>query len=386
MFEEKVKCNSCGSTYPPEEPVTYCAECGSTLYLKQDLEGVNRELDRKDLSGRGGDLARYREFLPGEEPLVSLGEGATPVVESGTIANFADNEVYFKLEFTNPTGSFKDRGAAVSVSKAREWGVDGVADDSSGNAGAALAGYAARAGIDCRIYVPASTSGGKVTQVKSYGATLVTVPGPRENATKKVKNEVENENFYYASHNYSPYFLEGMKTLAYEIAEEFEWIPPEHIINPVGGGALIAGVYRGFRDLVNLGWIEEVPRLHCVQTESCDPVVRAFEDGLRDTNPADVLPTVAEGVHIANPNRGRGILEAISKTGGQALRVSENEVEEFHRRSAAEEGIFMEPTSAVPFAGLRKLDERGELEKGERVLIPVTGSGLKDIEAFKDRF
>lgn len=386
VFVEEVKCNSCGSTYSPDEPITYCSKCGSTLILNYDLEAIGRGLHREDLSGRERNLARYRELLPGEEPLVSLGEGSTPVVESERLFDFSDNsdnDVYFKLEFTNPTGSFKDRGAAISVSKAREWGVAGVADDSSGNAGAALAGYAARGGIDCKIYVPATASGGKISQIKSYGARLITVPGPRENAEEKIRREVDNEGLYYASHNYSPFFIGGMKTMAYEIAEGFGWDPPEHIVNPVGGGALIVGVYRGFRDLANLGWIDEVPRLHGVQTESCDPVVRALEAGLQDTEPVNVSPTVAEGIHISNPNRGRQILTAIRETGGQAVRVTETEVKEFHRRSPVEEGISLEPTSAVPLAGLRKLFGRGEFESGERVLVPVTGSGLKDLKNLK---
>jgi threonine synthase len=316
--------------------------------------------------------------------LVSLGEGGTPVIGSESLGKNYDFELFFKLEFANPTGSFKDRGTAVTVSKAQEWGLNTVADDSSGNAGASLAAYAARAGLDCRIYVPASASGNKISQIRSYGAELEKVPGPREKATERIKEDTSDGEVYYASHNVSPYFSEGMKTVAYEISEEFDWDPPEHLVVPVGGGALLAGIHNGFRDLINLGFIERIPKLHAVQTQSCNPVVKAFDKSW--DRPRAVVPglTIAEGAHISNPERGGEILEAIRHSDGVAVAVSERKIREYHRKLAEKEGLFVEPTSILPIAGLGKLNDLGVFGSGERVLAPLTGSGLKDVEVWNE--
>ncbi|MFW6006170.1 MAG: threonine synthase [Candidatus Bipolaricaulota bacterium] len=381
MYLKAVVCDSCGFLCDPGTPVTACPDCGSPLKLRYDYDRMEHEVKKDDLSGTG--TGRYRDLLPLEESPISLGEGGTPVVQSSSISKDLPGELYLKLEFVNPTGSFKDRGTVITVSKAREWGVEVVADDSSGNAGASLAGYSARAGLDCTIYVPASASGGKIVQVRSYGAELKEVPGPRERATEKIVEDTAGTNTYYASHNLSPYFPEGMKTLAYEISEGFEWNPPEHVVVPVGGGALLVGIHSGFQDLARLGWIDRIPRLHGIQVEACDPVVRAFENSWDRTRPTESGPTIAEGVHISNPDRGKEILEAIRDTGGVALSISDNQVKRSLQELARKEGLFVEPTSAVPLAGLRQLSDQGTIESGERVVVPVTGSGLKDIEDWK---
>ena len=381
MYLEKVICSHCDFVCGPSTPITMCPDCGSPLKLKYDYHGMEREVDRDELSGKG--LDRYRKLLPLEGSPISLGEGETPVVRSRSLGGVITAKLYFKLEFVNPTGSFKDRGTVMTVSKALEWDVKSVADDSSGNAGASLAGYSARADLNCTIYVPASASGEKIIQIKSYGADLEEVPGPRERATEKIKEDTLNADTYYASHNLSPYFPEGMKTIAYEISEEFQWNPPEHLVVPVGGGALLIGIYNGFRDLVRLGWIDRIPRLHGLQSESCSPVVRAFENSWERTRPVDVKPTIAEGVHISNPDRGEEILEAIRNTGGLAMQVSEDQVKCSLKNLARKEGLFVEPTSAVSLAGLKKLDDKGVFNSGDRVIAPITGSGLKDVSAWK---
>lgn len=381
MYLKEVVCDNCGFSCGPETPVTACPECGSPLKLQYDFDRMEREVSKDELSGSGVD--RYREFLPLDEPPISLGEGSTPVVRSSSLGNDISGELYFKLEFVSPTGSFKDRGTVMTVSKACEWGVDAVADDSSGNAGASLAGYSAKAGLDCTIYVPASASGEKIVQIKSYGAKLEEVPGPRKRATKKIKEDTSETDIYYASHNLSPYFPEGIKTIAYEISEEFGWNPPEHLVVPVGGGALLVGVYNGFRELARLGWIDRTPRIHGIQTESCNPVVRAFENSWGRTRPTETRPTVAEGVHISNPDRGKEILKGIRSSGGRALEVSEIQVKRSLQELAQKEGLFAEPTSAVSLAGLKRLNDRGDIGTGERIVIPITGSGLKDVETWE---
>ncbi len=379
MYVDKVFCEECGTEVSENRPVTDCPQCGEPLRIDYDLERIGKEIDRDQIENRKGDLFRYRELLPLKEAPVTLGEGDTPVIESSALGPEADLAVHFKLEYCNPTGSFKDRGVAMTVSKAREWGVEKVADDSSGNAGAALAAYSARAGLDCTIYVPEKASGEKIEQVKSYGAELRTVPGPRKNTAEKIREETEESSVHYASHNLSPYFTEGMKTIAYEVSEYFDWNPPEHVVFPVGGGALLVGVYRGFRDLLRLGWIGELPAIYGVQSKACDPVVRAFEASREDIEPVDVEPTIAEGIHIGNPERGREILTAIRDTGGRALAVAEAEIRRTHKSLAEREGIYAEPTSATPIAGLPELSRRGVIGSGDRVLVPITGFGLKDV-------
>lgn len=381
MYLEKVACDNCGFVIDSKTPVTECPDCGSPLKVHYDLDRMKREVNKDELSGSGVD--RYREFLPLNDSPISLGEGTTSVIKSRFIGSDYPGELYFKLEFTNPTGSFKDRGAAMTVSKACEWGVGAVADDSSGNAGAALAGYSAQAGLDCTIYVPASASGGKIVQIRSYGAELEEVPGPREKATERINEDTSETDIYYASHNLSPYFTEGMKTIAYEISEEFGWEPPEHVVVPVGGGALLVGIHDGFRELAKLGWIDRVPRLHGVQTESCNPVVKAFRNSWDRTRPVDVKPTVAEGAHISNPDRGEEILNAIRSTKGRAFEVSETEVKDALRLLAEKEGLFAEPTSALPVAAIDKLVDEGFVTPEDRIMAPITGSGLKDVKDWK---
>ncbi len=381
MYVDRIFCDRCHYSVSAGEPVTVCPECWSPLTIAYHFDRIKDEFSKKSLLGRKRNIFRYRELLPVADRPLSLGEGWTPVVKSTSLLGNSDFSPYFKLEYVNPTGSFKDRGTAVTVSRAREWEVEKVADDSSGNAGASLAAYAAKAEIDCEIYVPRSTSGEKIEQIKSYGADLHTVPGPRENTAQKIKEDTEDGDIHYASHNLSPYFPEGMKTVSYEISEQFDWDPPEHLVLPVGGGALMVGIYRGFRDLVKLNWIDEVPRLHAVQTESCNPVVEAFRDSRKVTKPVEVRPTVAEGMHVANPDRGREILEAIYESGGRALEVTESEVKEYHHKLAREEGVFAEPTSAVPVAGVKRLNEEVDIKPGERILVPITGFGLKDVRA-----
>ncbi len=360
-------------------PITYCRDCGAPLSLELNLADDEVGIAQDVILSGERSMWRYGKLLYPEEPGVSLGEGCTPVVESRSYVQGQDFHLLFKLESLNPTFSFKDRGVSMVVSAAKTQGVERIADDSSGNAGASLAAYSAKAGLDCLIYVPASASGEKIAQIKSYGARLMEVEGPRENAGKRVRNDTAREGVYYGSHNLSPYFQAGMKTVAYELAEGFGWDLPDHVVVPVGGGALITGIYRGFKDLFQLGWTDGLPRLHAVQSTSCSPIVDAIKANKTETEKVTPRETVAEGIHIAIPDRSGEILESVRKTDGTAVAVTEEEIIGHHARLAEEEGIFCEPTSAATLAGVERLWESGEIIGGETVVAPITGSGLKDI-------
>lgn len=325
----------------------------------------------KELSGRG--VWRYQQFLPQAEP-VSLGEGGTPLVQG---FSHLPAKVFLKLEFLNPTGSFKDRGAAVMVSVLKALGAKRLADDSSGNAGAALAAYAARAGLRATLFVPAYASGPKLRQIEAYGAELVRVPGPRPAAKEEaVRACTKDPELVYASHNLSPYFVAGLMTLAFEIAEDLGWQAPDHVVVPVGGGGLLLGLFYGFRILFERGWVEKIPRIHAAQAEACAPVVRALALGL--SAPAEIEPreTIAEGVRIPSPERGREILAALRQAQGTGVTVSECEILSA-QKELSRVGFYVEPTAAVAPAALPKLLEAGVIRPGETVVVPLTGFGLK---------
>lgn len=286
-------------------------------------------------------------------------------------------KILWKLEFLNPTGSFKDRGAAVMVAVLRSLGARYLADDSSGNAGAALAAYAARAGLSAKIFVPAAASGPKLQQIAAYGAELVRVPGPRPKAAQAIRRACEeNPDLVYASHNLSPYFVAGLMTLAFEIAEELGWQAPDHVVVPVGGGGLLLGLFYGFSFLAELGWVERVPRIHAVQAEACAPIAQALKEGLSFPKEVELGETVAEGVRIPRPERGREILAAVRASRGEGLSVSEDEILRA-QRELARDGLYVEPTGAVAPAALIKLWETEVIRPGEVVVVPLTGFGLK---------
>jgi threonine synthase len=360
----KLKCSACRHTYPVNTNQWRC-ECGGTF----ELDGT-ADFSWQSVRSDESTLWRYQAMLPVQDAtnIVSLGEGFTPLV---------DTQVYglpvtCKLEFLAPTGSFKDRGTAVLVSFLREIGVSEVVEDSSGNAAASLAAYSARAGLHARIFVPAYASPAKLAQIAIYGAELVPVDGPRENAALAAQEAATGA--YYASHNYSPFFVEGTKTFAYEVWEQLGRKVPDNLIFPVGNGSLLMGTYRGFIALQQAGLIEHVPRLFAVQASACAPFYQAYRKGLEDTQPVSPGHTIAEGIRIAHPVRGRQVLRAVRETGGAVLAVDDSEIQE-GRALLAQQGLYVEPTSAAPVAALRKMGKM--IAADELTIVPLTGSGLK---------
>lgn len=353
-------CSTCGCFYPLTTELWHCP-CGGYFNLHNPKPLIPHKILREDFS-----LWRYREMLPETMEIVSMGEGFTPLVG----ADWKGMPVYLKLEYLSPTGSFKDRGTTVLVSFLKGMGVKEVVEDSSGNAGASLAAYAARAGLRARIFVPAHASLAKKAQIAIYGAELVEVKGPREEVAKTVQEEAE-KGYYYASHYYNPLILEGMKTIAYEIWEQLGKIP-DSVVLPVGHGTMLLGLFQGFRDILEAGIASSMPVLYGVQARNCSPLFEAFRLGMEEVPRYTPAPTIAEGISIAKPLRAKEILRAVRETGGEILAVEEWEILKA-REELARKGFFVEPTSAVAVAALDRLFHLS----GKTIVIPLTGSGLK---------
>lgn len=306
-----------------------------------------------------------------------MGEGDTPTVAIRKIGERLGAErLYAKLEMMNPTGSFKDRGTAVLMSIAAESGVKEVVEDSSGNAGASVAAYAARSGIRAHIFAPASAPAAKLDQIAVYGATTHFIEGNRQDVTDAAMSFAERNSMVYASHNLSPYFTEGTKSFAYEICDQFDGELPQHIVIPVGNGSLLIGAYIGLRELRRAGRIAAVPRLHAIQARAVMPLASAFDDESQPAPPAG--STIAGGIAVVNPPRLRQCLHVLRDTGGSALAVDDADIIRWQRMLAREEGIFVEPTSAAAFAGVERMLENGTVQRNEVTVAVATGFGLKD--------
>ena len=297
-----------------------------------------------------------------------LGQGNTPTI-SFDWPDALRLRLELKLEFLSPTGSFKDRGAAMLVSAAWSGGASAFVEDSSGNAGAALAAYAAAARMSAEIFVPTDAPETKKAQISAVGGKIHAIDGDREAVAQAAEHYAQEQGIPYLSHNRSPYFSEGMKSAAEEIADHGL---PDAIVLPVGNGSLLIGLHRGFRELVQLERIERMPRLYAIQATNVSPLASAF----RNHESRDPQPTMADGIAVAKPPRLAQMLDAVRESGGAAGVVSELEID-LARTTIAQRGLFVEPTSAVPLAALRRLMERGMLAEDERVLVPLTGAGLK---------
>ena len=377
---KSLTCPDCGTSYPDR----WRCRCGSPLRFDwEPTAGRDEPPDPAAFDARGG-LWSFADLLAvGDDPTdrVSLGEGLTPLVDAdGGFARLDSNRpawnADFKLEYVFPTGSFKDRGATTTLTRARELGVDRVVEDSSGNAGAAVATYAARAGIDTEIFVPASAKESKLRAIERAGAKPVRVSGSRGDVTDACIRTVESGDAWYASHAYNPAFFEGTATFAYEVTLQRDWSVPDAVVTPLGHGTLFLGAYLGFKRLEELGWTDRVPRLFGAQAAGVAPVVRK-RHGEAAAKPADGdRNDAADGIQIAEPVQGDWILEAIDETDGDAIAISRSATErELDRLHAA--GFYTEPTCAVAPAALREYRNRGVLAPDDDVVVPLTGSGLK---------
>jgi threonine synthase len=355
-------CARCGRDYDEDGRRLRC-ECGGTLDLR-----FEPSFEPGMTVGRPYDLWRYREALPVGDDVVTMGEGCTPLLP----VTFDSRQLLVKQEQLFPSGSYKDRGAAVLMTHLHELGVKRVVEDSSGNAGCAVAAYAARAGIACDIYVPEDTSPAKTAQIEAYGVTLHRVPGTREDTARAALEAATT--CVYASHVYSPWFLQGTKTFAYEVAEQLGWTAPETLVLPAGNGTLLLGAYLGFTELARAGIVSHVPRIIAVQAAACAPLAAAFADSLDEPVEVHGSHTAAEGIAIAAPARGSQVLAAVRASGGSFVTVSEQEIVA-SLRDCCLGGWFIEPTSAAVIAGARSFARTAAL--GETIVTAFTGHGLK---------
>jgi threonine synthase len=354
-----------GKTYPLDEP-RWCSDERTPLLVTPGA-GISRD----EIDGRTRSLWRYRAALPVRiaKP-ITLGEGCTPLIEQ----TWGDLRALFKLEWFNPTGSFKDRGSAVMLSFLRQIGVDAILEDSSGNGGSSMAGLGAAGGMRVKILAPASTSPAKIAQVRAYGAEIQLVEGPREESEAEAIRQ--SNRTFYASHNWQPMFLEGTKSLAYELWEDLGFRAPDNVVIPVGAGSSLLGCAFGFRELMKAGQIAKLPRLFVTQPLNCSPIDASFKAGVDTPVPRDVRKTIAEGTAIKHPLRLREIIGALRESGGGTVALAEEEIVAALKR-LARQGLFAEPTSASAAAALDKLSAAGSIKANETTIVLLTGNGLK---------
>lgn len=317
-------------------------------------------------------LWRYRKAIPihNDNCIISMNEGFTALRQ----IQFKNGEALIKQEQLFSTGSYKDRGASVLISRAKELGITEIVQDSSGNAGCAIAAYAALAGITCRIYLPSDTSDAKVAQMKAYGANIIRVKGDRE-ATAHAAKEAARK-IYYASHCYNPWFFEGTKTFAFELCEQLNWEAPDAVVVPAGNGTLVIGCHIGFNELLAAKRINKIPKIIAVQSANCAALAQMFDENLDEIPKILKQTTLAEGIAIAEPVRAKQIISAVKETHGCFITVNELEIIEALKYTARM-GYFIEPTSAATIAGLEKY--LGE-NKNEKVVSLFSGHGLKSID------
>ncbi|MCS6853789.1 MAG: pyridoxal-phosphate dependent enzyme [Elioraea sp.] len=362
-----------GRTFPLDRP-RWRSDEGNPLLITP-LPGIGRGDIERGLRS----LWRYRAAFPFDPHVapITLGEGCTPLIET----RLDGSVVLAKAEWFSPTGSFKDRGASVMLSGLRAQGIGAVLEDSSGNGGAAIAAYAAAGGLRAKILVPAATAPAKTLQIEAYGAEIERVPGTRQDCADEAVRQAGR--LFYASHNWHPFFLQGTKTLAYELWEDLEFRAPDAVIAPCGAGSVVLGLEIGFAELLRAGEIDRVPRLFAVQPEACAPIAAAFRAGVDHAVPCEIRQTIAEGTAIARPIRLREVLGAVRATEGGVVTVAEEEIVSA-LFALAKRGLFVEPTCASALAAWRKLRAAGTLSERDNTVLILTGTGLKSAQRFAE--
>ena len=366
MTSAQLECSGCGRAFTADPALWRCPDCASPL------EFVDRPAFDSGLIDRSAPgLWRYRASFPLElTARVSLSEPMTPLVP----VSIEGRSVLAKLDGLMPTGSFKDRGMSVLVSWLAETGVTHVVEDSSGNAAASIAGYAARAGIGCTVFAPATASPGKLVQAAAFGADVRPISGSRDDVAHAAESAALEPGSAYATHNWHPLFIEGVKTWLFEVWEQNGGSLPDVVVAPAGSGSLILGAWHAARQL------GQMPRIYAAQAAACAPLVSAIESGSTEVVPFERTPSLAEGIMIANPARSSLILRALRESGGGAIAIPESGIKEA-LLAAARQGIYIEPTSATAWAATAALIRNGSIQPGETVVTLCSGNGLKATQA-----
>ncbi|MFZ5882213.1 MAG: threonine synthase [Chloroflexota bacterium] len=381
-----LQCSKCGKAYPHQEVQTFCRECQSPLLAVYDLERVRREVDRDEISRRAKGMWRWHELLPVVDAsnVVFLGEGDTALLKLPNVGReLGLSHLFVKDESSNPTGSFKARGLGAAVSKAKELGIKRVIIPTAGNAGGAMAAYAARAGMQAAVYMPADTPRANLEECRISGAEVVLVDGLISDAAKQAGERARAEGWFDLSTFKEPYRTEGKKIMGYELAEQFGWELPDVILYPTGGGTGLVGMWKAFAELEALGWLEKTrrPRMVSVQAAGCAPVVKAFEANAAVCEFWENAHTVASGLRVPKSFADALILKDLRESGGTAVAVSDEAILEAQSQLGGLEGIFAAPEGAATLAALKELLKQKWLDPAERVVLFNTGSGLKYLDS-----
>ena len=382
-----LECAKCGATADHKKIANLCVACGGPLLVRYDLEQL-RSVSRNVLSGRAASMWRYRELLPVEDPdrIVTLGEGNTPILEPGTLrSSLGMHRLFIKDEGLLPTGTFKARGAAMGVTRARELGVDTIALPTAGNAGAAWAAYGARAGIAVVVVMPASTPDVIQRETAAYGARVYLVDGSIADAGAVVKKACADHGWFDASTLKEPYRIEGKKTMGFEIAEQAGWELPDVIVYPTGGGVGLIGMWKAFQELRSIGWVEDdkMPRFVAVQAAGCAPIVKAFHEDKTESEMWPDPTTFAAGIRVPKALGDFLVLRILRESSGIAIDVSDERIAAMMELVGVSEGMLVCPEGAAAIEGAYQLMKQGFIDEHEDVVVLNTGTGLKYSESLQ---
>jgi len=375
------KCIKCGAEYPPTEMINFCRKCGSVVEFQLNYDAIASKINKGKLQLREFNMWRYREFIPIMDfsKIVSIGEGGTPLIRSEHLGRILGlRNLYLKLDYLNPTGSFKDRGASAAASRALELKISTIVGFSTGNAGVAQAAYAAAANLNSVVFVPKTASVEKIASMMIYGTKVVVVDGTFDDAGRIAREVAYKMGWMFNGGVINPIRQEGKKTIAYEICEQLNWMAPDWYIQAVGVGTCAIGAHKGFTELMNLNWISGKVKIGCVQAEGCAPMARAFKAGSETIEPITEPKTVASAIAVGNPAGWPLLRKAVLESGGVIEAVSDDEILNAYRMLAKYEGIFAEPAGAAPIALVKKLVDEGAIDSSEVVVCVISGIGLKD--------
>lgn len=368
-------CSRCGEKVGPDGPQTLCPKCQGPLYVRYDLASLRASFTRESVAGRVASMWRYREVLPEAEP-VTLGEGFTPMLPSRKIPG-----VFIKEEGLNPTGAFKARGMSAAVTMARHYGLKKLAVPSAGNAASALAAYAAAAGLEAHLFMPKDVPMANRVECESYGAKITLVDGLISDCGRMVAERKQSEGWFDVSTLKEPFRVEGKKTMGYEIAEQMNWSLPDAVIYPTGGGVGLIGMWKAFDEMESLGWIgKKRPKMIVVQSSTCAPIVKAFDEGQRASEIWKDAETLAAGLRVPKAYGDFIVLDIVRQSQGSAVAVTDDEIMSAFQEWARDEGVFAAPEGAASLAAYHRLRTSGFLKESDSVVLFNTGSGLKYID------